>query len=62
MGMRLKERYSSFEDSDSARRNLKVKKSLDDKLLVTESVKAFPHSILRTVEPVQKGRGEKTTS
>lgn len=60
MGMRLKERYSSFEDNDSARRNLKVKKSLDD--TVTESVKAFPHSILRTVEPDQKGRGEKTTS
>lgn len=59
---RLKERYSSFkENDDSARRNLKVKKkSLDDKQLVTDSVQAFPHSILRTVELDQEGSGEKT--
>lgn len=58
---RLKERYSSFKENDDiARRNLKVKKSLDDKHLVTESVQAFPHSILRTVELDQEGSGEKT--
>lgn len=57
---RLKERYNSFkENDDSARRNLKVKKKSGWQL-VTESVQAFQHSILRTVEPDQEGSGEKT--